>query len=63
VPVSYEKEPECNKATELYVEVQTDLGPARYTVQATTKAVLEDPHAERGEDAQRANHDDQIARL
>ena len=46
MPVSYEKEPECNKATELYVEVQTDLGPARYTVPATTKAVLEDPHAE-----------------
>ena len=46
VPISYEEEPECNKATELYVEVQTDLGPARYTVPATTRAVLEDPHAE-----------------
>lgn len=46
VPVLYEIEPECNKATELFIEVQTDLGPARYTVPATTKAVLEDPHAE-----------------
>ena len=37
---------EVNKATKCYVEVMTDLGPAKLSVPATTKEVLTDPHAE-----------------
>ena len=37
---------EVNKASKCYVEIMTDLGPARMSVPATTREVLNDPHAE-----------------